>query len=201
MKALLMKDWMTTKGLIKSYLMILVIYAFVAYANNNVYLFTGLMIMIPLLMTVNSIAYDEHNHTVRLMLASGVSRKNMALSKYMYALILIGAMTGINIPIVGLIEGFAEAFVTSILLAIAGMAYISILLPLLFRFGTEKARIYMMLGVLIPLLAGGLISVLSTSFSIQLNDAVLVFGIVLLCLIVILVSMVLSIHIVEKKDY
>lgn len=201
MNALLVKDWMTSKGLIKNYLLILVIYAVIAYVNDNIYLFSGLLIMIPLLMVINSMAYDERANTNKLMLASGISRKQLALSKYVFALILIAVMTVVNTLVVGMIVDLSEAVLTSLFMGLIGMTYVSLLLPVIYKFGTEKARIYMMIGFLIPFAGVIALSPLMTLSSVELNEMVMMTIIVLVCLILIGTSILLSYHIVERKDY
>jgi len=201
MNALLVKDWMTSKGLIKNYLLILVIYAVIAYVNDNIYLFSGLLIMIPLLMVINSMAYDERANTNKLMLASGISRKQLALSKYVFALILIIVMTVVNTLVVGMIVDLSEAVLTSLFMGLIGMTYVSLLLPVIYKFGTEKARIYMMIGFLIPFAGVIALSPLMTLSSVELNEMVMMTIIVLVCLILIGASILLSYHIVERKDY
>ncbi|MBQ4342335.1 MAG: ABC-2 transporter permease [Erysipelotrichaceae bacterium] len=201
MNALLVKDWMTSKGLIKNYLLILVIYAVIAYVNDNVYLFSGLLIMIPLLMVINSMAYDERANTNKLMLASGISRKQLALSKYVFALILIIVMTVVNTLVVGMIVDLSEAVLTSLFMGLIGMTYVSLLLPVIYKFGTEKARIYMMIGFLIPFAGVIALSSLMTLSTVELNEMVMMTIIVLVCLILIGASILLSYHIVERKDY
>lgn len=201
MKALLVKDWMTSKGLIKNYLLILVIYALIAYINDNVYLFSGLLIMIPLLMVINSMAYDERANTQKLMLASGISRKQLALSKYLFALVLIAAMTAVNIEVVAMIDGLSEAVMNSLFMGLIGMTYVACLLPVIYKFGTEKARIYMMVGFLIPFAFVIAMSPFLSLGGIELNEMLTMFIVVLVCLVLIGVSIFLSIHVVERKDY
>lgn len=201
MKALLVKDWMTSKGLIKNYLLILVIYALIAYINDNVYLFSGLLIMIPLLMVINSMAYDERANTQKLMLASGISRKQLALSKYLFALVLIAVMTAVNIEVVAMIDGLSEAVMNSLFMGLIGMTYVACLLPVIYKFGTEKARIYMMVGFLIPFAFVIAMSPFLSLGGIELNEMLTMFIVVLVCLVLIGVSIFLSIHVVERKDY
>ncbi len=201
MKGLLIKDYFTSKPLLKNYLLILLIYAFVAYANDNVFMFSGLMTMIPLLMVINSVAYDEKAHAEKWLIASGTARKHLALSKYLFALILTGITFVLNVEIVLMIHDLRTALVTSVLFGFVGMAYTSFLLPLLFHYGTEKARLFMIVGFLIPLALGSSVSSMIEMLGISLNEIVIVSLILASCLTVIMISMALSIRIVEKKDY
>ena len=158
MKALLIKDLLTSKGLLKNYLLIIAIYGGVAYMNDNVFLFSGMLLMIPMLMALNSVAYDEKASTLRLMVASGLTRKQLALSKYLFGAVMLVAVFAINFVVVTIAEGALLGLLTSGLFCFVGMAYLSLLLPFLYHFGTEKSRIFMMLGVIIPVALGTAVS-------------------------------------------
>ena len=200
MKALLIKDLLTSKGLLKNYLLIIAIYGGVAYMNDNVFLFSGMLLMIPMLMALNSVAYDEKASTLRLMVASGLTRKQLALSKYLFGAVMLVAVFAINFVVVTIAEGALLGLLTSILFCFVGMTYLSLLLPFLYHFGTEKSRIFMMLGVVIPVALGTAVSSLFQLLNLHLSDLALVSGGFVLGVVVIAVSMISSIKILEKKD-
>ena len=200
MKALLIKDLLTSKGLLKNYLLIIAIYGGVAYMNDNVFLFSGMLLMIPMLMALNSVAYDEKASTLRLMIASGLTRKQLALSKYLFGAVMLVAVFAINFVVVTIAEGALLGLVTSLLFCFVGMAYLSLLLPVLYHFGTEKSRIFMMLGVIIPLLLGSGVSSLFQLLNLHLSEFMLVCGGLVLGVVIIVGSMIASIKILERKD-
>lgn len=200
MKALLIKDLLTSKGLLKNYLLIIVIYGFVAYMNNNVFLFSGMLLMIPMVMAINSVGYDEKASTLRLMIASGLTRKQLALSKYLFGAVMLVIVFLVNFVVVTLAEDALLGVITSILFSFVGMAYLSLLLPFLYYFGTEKSRIFMMLGVIIPVALGAGISSLFQLLNLHFSDLMLVGGGFVLGLVVIVGSIVASIKILERKD-
>jgi hypothetical protein len=80
------------------------------------------------------------------------------------------------------------------------MVYLSLLLPFLYHFGTEKSRIFMMLGVLIPVALGAGLSSLFQLLNLQLSDFMLVSGGFVLGVVVIAGSIIASIKILERKD-
>ncbi|MBQ7890328.1 MAG: ABC-2 transporter permease [Erysipelotrichaceae bacterium] len=201
MKALLSKDWTVSKGLFKNYLMVMALYALIAYFNDNVFMFNGFCIMIPVMMVINSAAYDEKAHMEKWMIASGITRIQLALSKYLFALVLLCAATLLNFYIAAIVIDIVEALAVSFLFCLVGMTYVSLVLPAVFYFGTEKARISMMVGFLIPFGIGVGITYLFGSLGIQLNELLLLVLVICFCLIVIVASMMISVRIVEKKDY
>jgi hypothetical protein len=200
MKALLIKDILTSKGLLKNYLLIMVIYAGVAYMNDNIFLFSGMLLMIPMLMALNAVAYDEKASTLRLMVASGISRRQLALSKYLFGAVMLVAVFAINFVVVTIAETALLGLFTSVLFCFVGMVYLSLLLPFLYHFGTEKSRIFMMLGVLIPVALGAGLSSLFQLLNLQLSDFMLVSGGFVLGVVVIAGSIIASIKILERKD-
>lgn len=200
MKALLIKDILTSKGLLKNYLLIMVIYAGVAYMNDNIFLFSGMLLMIPMLMALNAVAYDEKASTLRLMVASGISRRQLALSKYLFGAVMLVAVFAINFVAVTIAETALLGLFTSVLFCFVGMVYLSLLLPFLYHFGTEKSRIFMMLGVLIPVALGAGLSSLFQLLNLQLSDFMLVSGGFVLGVVVIAGSIIASIKILERKD-
>ena len=200
MKALLIKDLLTSKGLLKNYLLIMIIYGGVAYMNENVFLFSGMLLMIPMVMAINSVGYDEKASTLRLMIASGITRKQLALSKYLFGAVMLIIVFLFNFVVVTLAEDALLGLITSILFSFVGMVYLSLLLPFLYYFGTEKSRIFMMLGVIIPVALGAGISSLFQLLNLQLSDLTLVGGSFVLGLVVIVGSMAASIKILERKD-
>ena len=200
MKALLIKDILTSKGLLKNYLLIMVIYAGVAYMNDNIFLFSGMLLMIPMLMALNAVAYDEKASTLRLMVASGISRRQLALSKYLFGAVMLVAVFAINFVVVTIAETALLGLFTSVLFCFVGMVYLSLLLPFLYHFGTEKSRIFMMLGVLIPVALGAGLSSLFQLLNLQLSDFMLVCSGFVLGVVVIAGSIIASIKILERKD-
>ena len=200
MKALLIKDILTSKGLLKNYLLIMAIYAGVAYMNDNIFLFSGMLLMIPMLMALNAVAYDEKASTLRLMVASGISRRQLALSKYLFGAVMLVAVFAINFVVVTIAETALLGLFTSVLFCFVGMVYLSLLLPFLYHFGTEKSRIFMMLGVLIPVALGAGLSSLFQLLNLQLSDFMLVSGGFVLGVVVIAGSIIASIKILERKD-
>ena len=200
MKALLIKDILTSKGLLKNYLLIMAIYAGVAYMNDNIFLFSGMLLMIPMLMALNAVAYDEKASTLRLMVASGISRRQLALSKYLFGAVMLVAVFVINFVVVTIAETALLGLFTSVLFCFVGMVYLSLLLPFLYHFGTEKSRIFMMLGVLIPVALGAGLSSMFQLLNLQLSDFMLVSGGFVLGVVVIAGSIIASIKILERKD-
>ena len=105
-----------------------------------------------------------------------------------------------NFVVVTITEGALLGLVTSLLFCFVGMAYLSLLLPVLYHFGTEKSRIFMMLGVIIPLLLGSGVSSLFQLLNLHLSEFMLVCGGLVLGVVIIVGSMIASIKILERKD-
>ena len=97
------------------------------------------------------LAYDENCKWDAYALTMPVTRRDLALSKYLLALVGAGAMALLS-AVCALMMGATpdEVFSTIGLLLAAGLCMISIMLPLLFRFGVQKGRMVMIVVVLLP---------------------------------------------------
>ena len=113
---------------------------------------------------------------------------------------MLVAVFAINFVVVTIAETALLGLFTSVLFCFVGMVYLSLLLPFLYQFGTEKSRIFMMLGVLIPVALGAGLSSLFQLLNLQLSDFMLVSGGFVLGVVVIAGSIIASIKILERKD-
>ena len=110
-----------------------------------------MLTVMVLLLPVNALAYDENCKWDAYALTMPVTRRDLALSKYLLALVGAGAMALLS-AVCALMMGATpdEVFSTIGLLLAAGLCMISIMLPLLFRFGVQKGRMVMIVVVLLP---------------------------------------------------
>ena len=140
MKGLLLKDWyMTLK-----YGRIMLVFSF-GYMAIGLFLeefsaFTTLPVMLMGLLPHSMLAYDEREKWTDYVRALPVSDAQYVTEKYLYGAICLAVYFAV-LTVVNLIspmEGFAELF--AILFA-AGMVMPSLLMPFMFRFGTEKGRL------------------------------------------------------------
>jgi len=155
-KGLIIKDILNLKRSLGSIVAILIFYIFLAYNSGDPSMLIGMVVFLLAMMTITSISYDDMAKWDKLALAMPISRKTIVLSKYVLSLLLIA--TGIFLSttisyIIILINsdiGLPQLLLTSYIIFFLSTIFISIVLPLIFRFGVEKSRLMMMTVIGIP---------------------------------------------------
>ena len=150
MKGLLMKDLLNLKQTIRIWALLLALFIVIGFAQQSPVYISSMLTVMVLLLPVNALAYDENCKWDAYALTMPVTRRDLALSKYLLALVGAGAMALLS-AVCALMMGATpdEVFSTIGLLLAAGLCMISILLPLLFRFGVQKGRMVMIVVVLL----------------------------------------------------
>lgn len=152
MKGLLIKDLLNLRQTGRVWALLLVVFLVVGFVQQSpAYVGSMLMVML-LLLPVNAMAYDENARWDAYALTMPITRRDLALSKYL--LTLLGAAGAALVSVAcGLLMGaeLGEVLATVGLLLAVGLCMVSVLLPLLFRFGVQKGRMLMIVIVLLPL--------------------------------------------------
>lgn len=163
MTGLILKDFLILRKTLRSYLLVLVVYAAVAFSGFWSGSFVGAFIMVMVAMLpMNVFAYDKQCNWDVYGLALPVGRTKTVASRYACVLLLclgsaaFSAVLGVVLNLMGRMEeGMAEYLVTCAVVLMMGMMINSLMLPLLYKFGSERARImfYGVLGAIVLLAA------------------------------------------------
>lgn len=163
MKGLLTKDFSYFLKDIKLYAVMIVFY---------IVLFTvtgmdssgmmGMLMFFSFLISMNSFSFDDYNNWNRYALTMPLDRKDLVLGKYVYGLLGIIATTIVAYVAtigVGLANGevgfeFKNVAVASLIVGSIVIIFMSILFPILFKLGAEKARMFMMAIFIVPAMIG-----------------------------------------------
>ncbi len=158
MSALLYKDLRNLRRYIVQLLAICLAFGLIfGISNGNFYFVSGYAEMLSLMLVLNSMAYDEQCGWYRCALTMPISRKMLVGGKYLLGLISVvgGMIYALLLSAVGTIffsTSFLEALCASGASSCVALILMSVLLPALFRYGTEKARLLMVLIFLLPVL-------------------------------------------------
>lgn len=157
MKGLLLKDILTLKNYARTLGAVIAIYLVSGIAWNNIYFFAGMSGILCVMMVMSSFSYDNYAKWDKYGASLPVTRADMVGAKYLLAL----SMTGLGAIITSLMyvifvlvrKDDLSALLPIVLGTTAtGVFLVSILLPSIYQFGAEKARLVMMIaGVLIAL--------------------------------------------------
>ena len=140
MKGLLLKDWYLTVKYGRMLLFFAVLYGVMGMFMPELNAFTALPVMLMALLPNTIYAYDEREKWTDYVRALPVTDAQYVTGKYLYGTICLAVyfavMTVVNL--IARTEGFTGRFT---MLFVAGLLMPSILMPFMFRFGTEKGRL------------------------------------------------------------
>ena len=155
MSGLIVKDFLILRKTLRSYLLILAIYVAVAFAGYWSASFVGgfMMVMVAML-PMNVFAYDKQAKWDVYGLSLPVGRTKTVAARYLAVLIMFAAsavlttVLGVALNIAGRMEERLEEYLLSCAICVViAMLINAIMLPLLYKFGPERARI-MLFGVM-----------------------------------------------------
>lgn len=170
MTGLILKDFLILRKTLRSYLLILAIYVAVAFTGYWSSSFVGgfMMVMVALL-PMNVFAYDKQARWDVYGLSLPVGRTKTVAARYLAVLIMFAAsavlttVLGVAMSIAGRMEeSLGEYMLSCAICVVVAMLVNATMLPFLYKFGPEGARI-MFFGVM------GVIALVAVVFLIPLG--------------------------------
>ena len=154
MTGLILKDFLVLKKTLRYYVFLMAVYALFAFTGTFTYsIISGFAVMLGAMGPMSAFAYDEQARWDRFAGASPVGRKGVVTARYLFALILLG-VGGIAAALVSLgVTWFGKAEVSvwweplavSAAICLVGLLLDSVILPVIFKFGSEKSRVISMI--------------------------------------------------------
>ena len=223
MIGLILKDFYAVRKQLKFYAILIGFFILMGVNDPNNMNTDFMISFFAIMMPISALAYDERSKWHKYALTMPLKRKDLVLSKYYLGLIYMGIGFLINVLLgVALITlssrgvipamkmGLADLFVRNVISVLTAVLFFSVVMPLFFKLGVETGRVVMMVMAFTPVV---LILVLSNIFPEppaffstvgMFFDANLsmIAGIgVLVVLLAVFVSILVSILILEKKEF
>ena len=214
MKGLILKDICNQLGQLKAFAMMLVIFI-VCFANSAEGTLIIMCAVYATVMVINNLAMDESCQWEIFALTMPVTRRQLVLAKYIVAIfyallgIVVGTAATLIIRLLGFGSGdatFWELLQISVVGIVIAAIFISLLLPVDFKYGVQKGRL-VLFGVAAFIGGGGVLlsgkeDMLDGFFS-RFSGTVggLFFGALTLLLLLLLISFTISSRIMEKKEF
>lgn len=151
MTGLLWKDLKNLKHQMGIYAFMAGIWLVVGVVNRDASFFSGLLMMLSVMMPLSALGYDERAGWDRYALTMPVSRADLVVSKYLLGGVfaLLGALFSVVLGLL-LSGGAGEGLGTALLLLSVGLFFLSVTLPLMFKFGVEKGRFLLIAIAFVP---------------------------------------------------
>lgn len=151
MLGLIVKDLLCLKKSALKMVVILGLYIVIFFSANNIVFLCAMIIMISTMLILNTFAYDELSKWDYYALSLPVTKKQIILSKYLLTVLFdcIGILITLLLYLIKR-QLNLEAALSICALAATALIMAAVLLPLLYKLGTQKARIWMIMIFLLP---------------------------------------------------
>lgn len=151
MLGLVKKDLLMIKGNMRQVILFLVVFLILAFQENNIIVIVP--VFVSMIVFITTFSYDEYNKWDAYAISLPVSRKNIVKAKYVASIILWAIallVTVVITEIMGLFEqniNYFEMFGMILGCVFSIVLLEAIMFPLIFKFGVEKGRIGLFVGV------------------------------------------------------
>lgn len=201
MKGLILKDFITIKKQLRIYTVFIIFFAFTSIFSGDTSFLGGILCLYCAMIPVNTLAYDEMVKWDKYALSMPITRRDIILSKYFIGLISISIglliMTVFNL-FLPVKEG--NSFFISLIFFGLSIVFLSILLPVIFKFGVEKGRMAMMLTLFLP----AILIMVASKINLPVPNAeaikIAAYFSPVIIILILLVSMSISLRIYTKKE-
>lgn len=157
MKGLIIKEFLGMRQYFKTLGALTAMFIIIAISTKSLSIFSTLIAMFPMIFTITSFSYDNYNHWDEFIISFPISRSDIVKSKYVFML-LITAISAAAIMIISFIIHLVFPiinfeFIIGIGISLAiSITLGSVITPLIYKFGVEKARYVLISLVLVPTL-------------------------------------------------
>ena len=208
MIGLIYKDLMVMRKTLALYMVIFVVYGYMGIAYDQGGLMFAMVLVLSAILPVSSIAYDERCKWDKIANTAPLSRKEIVMAKYLFAILL----TVFSVAVCFVIYLFdsrmpmTEKLIMCYMLTMGGMLYQALLLPVNIKFGAEKGRNIMMAIMFVPVLFvvavsnTGLVDLPAVVLFLENNEQLIPYIVTATVAVVYSVSVTLSVKIYENKD-
>ncbi|EQK03858.1 TPA: ABC-2 transporter permease [Clostridioides difficile] len=211
MKGLILKDLLNLKGNVKFILLFIIMFGFMSsLGDGNVNNFIGVIIVLCTTMIVSTFSYDDLNKWDSYVLTMPINRNDIVLSKYLTMLIFsfIGVLVSLIVSVtIGYFKNtliLNETLLINALILSISVCFGSLILLLIYKFGTERARLLMILCFLVPTLAllvfKSILENISSPISIEIILNTLVYSLPFVAILLFVISYFISSKIYSKKE-
>ncbi|MEZ3486213.1 MAG: ABC-2 transporter permease [Lachnospiraceae bacterium] len=218
MKGLFIKDLRLLKGQKQFFAAVLLMMAiFMGTYTNFSFVISYITMMVGVL-TLTTISYDDFENGLGYIFTLPVSRRDYVGEKYLFSVVTtlpgLAAVSILSFVVSGIrkIDFLPGEWVAS---AVAGFLLVtmmlSVLIPLQLKFGVDKSRVAMMLvmgGIVLIIYVGtkvcdalGIDWIRAVNILDELSPAVSLLGAAAICGIVMVISYLVSLHVIEKREF
>ena len=156
MWGLIRKDLYSLSSSVKSIVLLMIVFGVIFIPQSGGFAFISVTVFIMASLVISTISLDNAVMWDKYALTLPLSRQDIVKSKYVLLLLLsiIGAVIGlVACAIYETVvneNSLAEMLQMGLLMATMAVAIFSIVLPIIYKYGVEKARMLMVLCIFLP---------------------------------------------------
>ena len=217
MKGLFVKDLKLIK-LQKNFFFVLIAIAIgLAVLNDDAAFMLSFLTFVMSMFTLNTISYDEFDNGNAFLFTLPISRKSYVVEKYGFSLLLGGSswifatLLAVTLNVIKGTTPVLEVVMTAAMISPIILIVQAVMIPFQLKFGGEKGRIAMIGAVGLLFIVGFLIVKIAEMFGLDLlhiinnlptiNTGMLIAIEIVIAAVVFLISMKISISIMNKKEF
>lgn len=210
MKGLLLKDWFVIWKQGRVMLLLAFLYILIT-AISGGYFFAALAVIFLSALPITAIGLDERSKWEHYAVMMPYSRKQLVLSKYIFAIAGILAVLVLYIIFVSAVSflrnqsiDFMNLLYVALALLSLGCAFSAVILPIVFRLGVEKGRMFFFILIILVMLCVGSITPNhgeATTVLTEIINAPGIFYMFIIAIGLIVFSAFLSIKLYERRDF
>lgn len=203
MTGLILKDLINLKKQARIYLILVLFYLVLGIANESSDMFSTMMIVVSAIIPITAMSYDERSKWDRYALTMPLSRESMVASKYILGLIFLTASFILSMLFNSFFSNISlvENVMTCLATLSVGIVIMSVIFPLIFKFGVEKGRIFMMIVLFTPTALILLLSKLGISMPDDETIQSLLYLSPIVAAVIFIASIYISMSIYKKKEF
>jgi hypothetical protein len=158
MKALVIKDLLALRKSLKTTGIMLVFFIIYALFMKSATYLASMAVLFFAMLSVSSFSYDEIARWEPYALSLPIGRRQIVLSKYALGLLLALAGTAVGLvvsaaaPLLGDRSALTERLLVVWVLLCIAVVFVSVLTPLIYKFGVERSRIFTIAVFALPAL-------------------------------------------------
>ncbi|WFR57776.1 ABC-2 transporter permease [Anaerocolumna sp. AGMB13025] len=210
MYGLLLKDIYNLRRYVKQISISIVVFGLFAINLKNPAYLIGMITMMTSMMVITSMSYDEYAKWDKYALTMPILKKDIVLSKYLLLILSTVAGAALSTILALIMSAFMKLLSLKELLLASGAVSLvmlflfGILIPVLYKYGIEKARMLMFAVFGIPILLVTLFVKLMLKLNVpqpsQEQIEMLCYAFPVIVLIVLFLSYNISVKIFNKKE-
>ena len=162
MRSLILKDLYNIGHNAKSMLFMLAVLAVVLIPTSGASAYIIVSAILCSMMIVTTFTFDDNSSWLRYAMIMPVSKKDIVVGKYIMLVIfcVIGSLFGLVVSLIaGLamrkitfnLAGIVELLLLTLVALVISLISGSMSIPLVFKFGAERARVLLVISILVPL--------------------------------------------------